>query len=659
MAKKNEKKKNSKKSKKFLKFMLLCIAIAGILYGGIYLYAWLNPKLTINSANSYYFYDVNENLITGTDEWIGLDNMSDHLVNATIAIEDRHFFNHQGFDYPRIAKAMLENIKSGEKSQGASTITQQYARNLFLNFDKTWSRKINEAWLTIRLEVHYDKDNILEGYINTINYGGVFGVENAAKYYFNKSASELSLAEASMLAGIPNNPSEYSPFVNNDLAKKRQKNVLSSMVRDNFITQEEMDNAYNVELVYATKDDRESLNSIMYYQDAVIEELKSIKSIPASLLQTGGLKIYTNLDLKAQEAIETTMTDYIEDDSELQASGIIMDPNNGKVLALVGGVDYAKSQFNRALSTNRSVGSTIKPFLYYAALENGFTASSVFESKPTTFVFSDNQTYSPSNFADNYPNKEISMAMALAMSDNIYAVKTHIFLGEDTLVETMKRVGVSAKLDNIPSLALGSQSISLMDMMVGYSAFANEGYKIKPYFISRVEDINGNVLYEYEPVKEAILNKSITFILNELLANSTDSNFIGYAYPTGYVMLPKLTRKYAIKTGTTDYDHLVFGYNKDVVVGVWAGYDDNRLISNEETYNNKLMWSEIIEKYLEGKEESWYSIPNNVVGVLADPLTGKLATQKSEKKVILYYIKGTEPSSNYALDDVIPTIKDD
>ena len=641
--------------KRFFKISLIILASFVIIYAGIYLYAWFNPKLVVNSANSYYFYDIDGNLITGTDEWSGIDNISEHLINATVAIEDRHFFDHHGFDYLRIGKAFFNNIKNKSNNEGASTITQQYAKNLFLTFDKTWKRKITEAWLTVRLEVHYDKKDILEGYLNTINYGGVFGIANASKYYFNKNASDLTLAEASMLAGIPNWPTKYSPYSDLEASKERQYTVLKSMVRDGYITEEQMTEAYGEELTFVTKEQREKLNSVRYYQDAVIEELKGINSIPSSFLTTGGLKIYTNLDLKAQSAIETTINEYVK--SDVQVASIVMDPNTGSVLGLVGGVDYSESQFNRALSANRSVGSTIKPFLYYAALENGFTASTTFTSEPTTFVFSENQTYSPTNYKEKYPNKEISLATAIAYSDNIFAVKTHLFLGEETLVEMLKRVGITAKLDSIPSLALGSQAISLLDMMTGYAAFANEGYKVKPYFISKVEDINGNILYEYKPIKEAILNKSIVFVLNELLANTSNPNFIDYSYPTAYIMANKFTHKYAIKTGTTDVDHLVFGYNKDVVVGIWSGYDDNRQLPDDDGYNNKYMWADIIEKYLEGSDDNWYSIPNNVVGALVDPISGKLAKEDSKNKTIMYYIKGTEPSNNYNLDDVIPTIK--
>ena len=232
-----------------------------------------------------------------------------------------------------------------------------------------------------------------------------------------------------------------------------------------------------------------------------------------------------------------------------------------------------------------------------------------------------------------------------------------MFLGENTLVETLKRVGITANLDSIPSLALGSQAISLIDMTTAYSTLANEGYKVKPYFINKVEDINGNVLYEYEPVKEAILNKSLVYVLDELLANTANPNFIDYSYPTSYMMMNRITKKYGIKTGTTEVDHLIIGFNKDAVVSIWSGYDDNRKLLDVDSYNNKYMWSDIIEKYLKDKEEAWYDIPNNVVGVLVEPVSGKIATDKSKNKTIMYYIKGTEPSSDYNLDDVIPTIK--
>ena len=648
-----------KKSKKWLFIILGFILLFVFIYFGIYLYAKMQPKLPITGANGYHLYDINENIYTASsNKNVSLDDISDYLINATISTEDKNFYKHQGFDYLRILKAMFVNIKSGENLQGASTITQQFAKNLFLEFDKTWDRKIKEAWITIRLEAHYSKDDILEGYLNTINYGGIFGIENASKYYFNKRAKDLNLAEASILAGIPKNPSRYSPLIDEENAKSRQKIILDSMVKNGYITESQADEAYNTKLNYEKSENSDNLKMMMYYQDAVLDELKSIKTIPSSFLDTGGLKIYTNLDLGAQKALEDSANKNITND-EIQMAGVIMDPKTGKVLALSGGRDYNKSQYNRATMAKRQVGSTIKPFLYYSALENGFTPSTTFTSEKTTFSFSGNKTYTPKNYNDEYANGPISLAAAISYSDNIYAVKTHLFLGDEALPDILRRVGINEKLNTLPSLALGAEEINMMNMMAAYGALANEGYKVKPYFISKVTDMEGNILYEYKPNLENVLNKNTVYILNELLTTTYASEFKDYNVPTCLSIAPKMTHKYAIKSGTTNTDNLIFGYNKDLVVGIWTGYDDNKEVSSKDSSNLKNTWVDIMEKCLEGKtdEETWYETPSNVVGVAIDPISGKVASDGSKAK-ILYYIKGTEPTLNkVSLDEAIPTVK--
>ena len=650
-----------KKIFKYIKFSVILVVFWLIAFFSLYIYALVTPKPDINKARSYYLYDKDSNLVfNNNDEWISLDNISDYLIDATIYTEDKKFYKHSGFDFLRIIKAVYVNLLSGSKKEGASTITQQYARNLFLNFDKTWKRKFDEAKLALELECHYKKEEILEGYLNTINYGGVFGIENASKYYFGKSASELNLAEASMLAGIPKSPSTYSPLINPLKAKKRQGLILSILLKNKVISENDYNAALNYELVFKSFEDEDGLNAVMYYQDAVINELKKIESIPNSLLETGGLKIYTTLDKDAQKYLENATNKYINKDSELQSSSIMMDPNTGEVLALMGGVDYNKSQFNRATSAVRQVGSTMKPFLYYAALENGFTASSAFISERTTFTFSGNKTYSPKNYNDRYPNKQISLGAAISYSDNIYAVKTHLFLGENNLVEMAKRLGIKSNLEENPSLALGTNEINILEMMKAYATFANEGYKIEPHLISRVEDENGNILYQAEETKENVLNRGIVYVLNELLTCTYSKELVDYDYPTMINYAAQMTNKYAVKTGSTDYDRLIFGYNKDLIVGVWTGYDNNRRIESDKGKISKKIWIETMEGYLKDKNSEWYEMPNNVVGVLTDPVTGELATNDSKRNKIMYYIKGTEPrNDNISLDDVIPTIKED
>ena len=627
-----------------------------VLYGSLYVYAKFDNKISIKSANSFYMYDNNNEIFNKEDNWVSIKEISPNLINATISIEDKHFYNHVGFDYLRIMKAMTVNIKNMKNLEGASTITQQLAKNLFLDFDKTWERKIEEAWLTIKLESNFTKNEILEGYLNTINYGGVFGIENASIYYFGKSAKDLNLAEASILAGIPKSPSYYSPITNYNNAKMRQKIILNAMVNNKFINESEKNQAISEKLNIVGKYEKNNSNTLMYYQDAVIKELNSIKSIPKSFIKTGGLKIYTNLDLNTQIDLENNIEKYLKNDQDLQVASVMVNPNDGKIIALIGGRNYKKSEFNRAIESKRQVGSTLKPFLYYSALENGFTASTTFNSSKTTFVFSNDEKYSPKNYGDIYANKDITMAAALAYSDNIYAVKTHLFLGENNLVNMLNRIGITSNLSPVPSLALGTSEINIIDMTSSYSVFANNGYKIKPHLIEKIVDMNGKVLYKFNEEKKLILNQSTTYIMNELLSNCYNNVFVDYNYPTCINIASKVSNKYAIKTGTTDTDHLIFGYNPEIVLGIWSGYDNNDDTYPEVSTNIKLAWIDTIENYFKKNKATWYKKPDNIVGVPVNPITGELNTNKN---TILYYIKGTEPTTNNELDEFIPTLKEE
>lgn len=646
--------------KRILKIILIPIIVFIVGNIGMYIYCLITPKIEINESQSFYLYDQNEQLVFQTnDDWIPLDKISKNLIDATISTEDKYFYKHIGFDYLRIVKAMATNIVNGDKSEGASTITQQYARNLFLNFDKTWKRKIDEAILAFELEVHYTKDEILEGYLNTINYGGVYGIENASQYYFGKSASDLSLAEASMLAGIPQSPSNYSPVKNYNLARERQKLVLTMMKNNKVITEEEYNTAISTELKIIGKAKDNSLTSINYYKDAVMNELESLKQIPSSLIETGGLRIYTMLDISAQEDLENAVHSYINDETKIETAAIMMDPNTGGIMALIGGNNYSKSQYNRAINSKRQVGSTMKPLLYYTALENGFTASSSFTSEKTTFTFAGDKTYSPKNYNDTYANGPISMAAAISYSDNIYAVKTHLFLGENMLVDTAKRIGITSNLTAIPSLALGTEEISLLEMVTGYSSFANLGYKVEPHFIKKIEDNKGNILYENKEEKELVLNSSLTYILNEMLTYTYNQNFIDYNYPTLISLLPDITHKYAIKSGTTDTDLWIMGYTNNVVLGIWNGYDDNSKISSTDYSYHKNIWIDTMENYFKDHEAKWFDIPDNIVGVLVNPITGVTATENEQKKEMFFYLKGTEPTLQTVSKDLDSVFKEE
>ena len=643
--------------KRIFKYFFILIIMFIFFVNGIYFYAKLKPKLDIKNVNSFYLYDINNELYfqgSGGKEWVDLSSISSNLIKTTISIEDKRFYEHHGFDILRIGKAIINNLKARKIVEGASTITQQYAKNLYLDFDKTFKRKIDEMWYTIQIETHYSKDEILEGYLNTINYGhGIYGIKNASNFYFNKDPIDLTLKESCILANIPKSPNNYSPINNYDLSISRCNNTLSNMLKNNLINESEYHEALNEEVVIYGKKEKINLTTIMYYEDAVFKELKTLPGIPSTYLTTGGIKIYTNLDINAQKILEENINSTIKND-KLEVNSIMMNPENGAVIALVGGRDYNKSQYNRSLNSYRQVGSTMKPILYYTALENGFTASSSFISEKTMFYLSNDKRYSPQNYGDVYANKAISMAEAIALSDNVYAVKTHLFLGEDAMINTAYKMGIKTKLDSIPSLPLGTIALNIMEITNAYATLANGGKYNDQYFISKVTDMDGNILYEHKSDPELVLNYDYVYILNNMLSLTYDYDLIDYAYPTNISINAILSNKYAVKSGSTSTDNWIIGFNKNVVTSIWVGNDDNsQLQANDYKYIKKI-WANTMEKYLKDKDNSWYEKPNNVVGVFVNPITGEIADESTKKRKILYYVKGTEPSY---LHDVFDEIK--
>lgn len=621
----------------FISFIVIII--------GLYTYAYFSPKLDLKTSGSLYLYDNRNELIyqgSRSNEWANIDEISQDLINAVISVEDKNFYKHNGFDYLRIAKAMMLNIKNRDIVQGASTISQQYVKNLYLDFGQTWKRKIEEAFLTLELEVHYDKDEILAGYLNTINYGqGNLGIVNASSYYFNKKPSELTLEEAIMLAGIPKNPSGYNPKTHYDAALKRAKIVAKAMLNNGYIDEDTYNNLFKEKLEIYGQNKSNNLQMLMYYQEAVLDELSRIKEVPESLVNAGGLKIYTTLDLEMQKNMEENILNNKVDD-EIQVASVIVDPNTGAVKSLTGGMDYAKSQYNRALKTKRQVGSTMKPFLYYAALENNMTMSSTFSSEETTFNLSNGKTYAPQNAGGRYASKDITMAAAIALSDNIYAVKTNLFLGMNKMIDVAKTTGITAELSEVASLPLGTSEINILDFATGYATFASGGYKKDLYFIEKVEDLEGNIIYEHKNERTLVLNPNYTYILNEAMTSTSNAAFVDYTTPTALNIASKFTNKYAIKTGSTDTDFWIVGYNKDALVMTWMGYDDNKPVFSKVRTNTKKAWADTIEFALKDIDTSWYETPKNVVAIPLDAVTGKV-TNDTNKAALFYYVKGSEP----------------
>lgn len=644
-----------KKASKYVRAVLFLSSIGliflSIMLLSLLLYAKVLGPPPIAVPESTLYYSDSGNAIGETDHgqkryWVPIESISPELIKATIAVEDRQFYTHKGFDIKRIGGAILTDIRAGAKVQGASTITQQYARNLFLDHDKTWKRKLNEALYTIRLEMNYSKKEILEGYLNTIYYGhGAYGVEAASQYYFGKNAKELSLAEASMLAGIPKGPTNYSPLVNLEKAKKRQQVVLKAMVNKDYISKIEYEKALKTPLSFKGEHNLVTKKIAPYFQDAVKQELQTQLHIDERTIELGGLRVYTTLNEKQQELAEKAFANTINKTSDIQGALVAMKPDTGKVTALVGGRDYEKSPFNRATQAIRQPGSVIKPLLYYAALENGFTPSTTLTSKATTFTFNGGQaTYSPHNFNSQYANADITLAQAIALSDNIYAVKTHLFLGQRTLIDTAKRFGLTTKMKEVPSLALGTSGAHVIEMVNAFSMLANGGKKVQPVFITKVVNQKGEVLYERPKAFEQVLDADRAFVMTEMLTGVFDEKLDGYTKVTGSTIAKQLTRPYAGKSGTTLTDSWMIGYTPQLVTGVWTGYDQSQKIEKpvERTYA-KNIWATFMESSLKGQPIKNFQKTNNVVGVYVNPSNGKLATDSCPVSRLTYFIKGTEP----------------
>lgn len=590
----------------------------------------------LNKNRYLKLYDNNEEIYYQTindyaGHYVSLNNVSEYFKDSIVAIEDHRFYQHRGFDPIGILRAIKTNIATQDKSQGASTISQQYARLLYLTNEKSWSRKIKEAFLTMQLETHLSKDLILEGYINNVYFGhGIYGIENAAQYFYGKSAKDLDLNESSMLAGIVNGPSYFSPLNDETNARKRQIIVLDALVSSKKITKEQKQQVINSPLNLASEHKIDENLSNYFYKDTVIDELEELGYYNNTYLNQG-LNIYTTFDENYQKILEQSAENYTKD-SEVETSSIVVEPYTSKILALIGGKDYALSQFNRATKAKRQIGSTIKPILYYQAIENGFTPTTKFLNEPTTFKLEDNTTYSPSNYNNKYAYKEITLAQAIAVSDNIFAVKTHLFLGVNNLASLIKKFNIQEVNANA-SLALGTLNSNVYNLANMYNTLASEGIYNHLYTIEKITNDKGDIIYQHKADNKQLLNKDSCLELSQLLTGPFDKRYSTYLQAT--MASYQLDNINACKTGSTDFDNLAVAYNPNILVASWVGYDDNRKMasSNDKTVAKKTV-VDILNYTNEIKKSTWYKPTKNLQAIAIDPISGDF-----DENGIIYWFK--------------------
>lgn len=640
-----KRKRNRQKwTKNFLFTIIAVICAVAVSLISLRLYAQIAGAPPLSVPKASVFLDssgkrIGDHFTSERRYWTELEEISPYLIDATIAVEDKDFYAHNGFDFSRIASAILTDLKTRSMAQGASTLTQQYARNLYLSHEKTWARKVNEALYAYRLEIFYEKDEILEGYLNTVNYGhGMYGVEAASRYYFGKSAGDLTLAQAALLAGIPKGPSIYSPLVNLEKATNRQQLILTLMADQQKITASDKERAVSEEIVFKNEEWVANKSVAPYFLDVVWQEATEILEDKNINISGGGWVIKTTLNQAHQQAAEKAVTQNMPD-SDLQVGFVSMDVKTGHVTALVGGRDYGQSPYNRVTQAVRQPGSAIKPLLYGAAIEQGYTPLTYLDVGETIFTYDDGKaTYQPRNVNGQFADSNMSLAQAIAISDNIYAVKTLESIGYEPFQEMLQRFNLNYTEEDNPSIALGTIEESLYSLTGAYNTIAANGQKRQPTTILSIQDGNGEVIYEYEgPSDEQILTEQDAFILTELMTGMFDTVFSDYSPATGVSLRPRMTHTYAGKSGSTLSDQWMIGYTPTITAGVWNGYDQGKTLSVQADMSaTKKVWIDFMETVHAGQPNQDFEAPSGVEGVVIDIETGKLATDACPKQRLVY-----------------------
>ena len=587
-------------------------------------------------------------------EWIPLAQIPPQIIETVLTIEDRRFYSHFGIDPVAVGRAIWTNVTKGGVVQGGSTITQQLAKNLFYSPQRTMGRKFKEALAALVLEVKYTKQNILESYLNEIYLGqagfvSIYGVREAAHRYFGKTLQELTVEEVAMIAGLIKGPNSYAPTKHPELAKQRRDVVLRRLRETGLLTEEAWTRAVNEPVRVTPSED--VLTDAPYFVDAVLRQVEEAGVVPLP----EGLRIDSTLDPVIQQAaseslekglakLEATHPHLGSSLESVQGAVVVLDPKTGSVLALVGGRDYRRSQFNRAVQARRQPGSLFKPFVYLAALEAAregqagrLTVASLLADEPVTFD-SETGPWSPQNY-DKQFHGHVTLRRALEQSLNVPAVRAAKAVGTKPIVQLLHRLGVNSAIgEDLSSVALGSSSVSLMEIAAAYGAVANGGIAVKPTAVRSTRDRQGDIVWNNLPDRQQAVSPQGAYVLTSLLEGVIQRGTASKARAIG------LQGAVAGKTGTTDgyRDAWFVGYTSDVVIGVWVGFDDERALRLTGSQAALPIWMDLAQRIIPPTVPAFVK-PPGVVTRDIDPKTGQLATSQCPEQVSEVFIEGTEP----------------
>ncbi|MCJ7604389.1 MAG: penicillin-binding protein 1A [Desulfobulbaceae bacterium] len=633
---------------------LLAISCLLTLFIGIVLFLFLTLNIPdISSLASYtppattVILDKNgrqlDAIFTQNRFVVPIDSMPKNLPLAFVAAEDARFFQHAGIDAWSTLRALVHNLRKGEKGQGGSTITQQVARALLLSPEKTYTRKIKEAVLAYRIDKVLSKKEILHIYLNQIYFGeGAYGVDAAARVYFGKKAVDLNLAEIAIFAGLPQAPSRYSPFKHFDLTKKRQAYVLNRMAEEGYITATMARKAFARPLLWGAP--VETDDDSRYFVQHIKKYIQA--KYGWETLVAGGLTIETTLDPNLQKSATAAVNRgvakwVVRRPNKIaglpQAALVAMDASTGEVRALVGGTDFNKSQFDRATQARRQPGSAFKPIVYAAALRDPFTPASIIMDEPLVLPGSSpGSTWQPQNFDGKFTGPT-TLESALIHSRNVVTVKLLQEIGIEPVRQLARDMGVSSQLNKNLSLALGSSEVTLLELTGAYTTFANLGQTAKPVFITKITDRNGNTLESFKEKKRQVLDKEtayqITRIMQGVIEEGTGKKAWG------------LPQEAAGKTGTTDTyrDAWFIGYTPEMVCGVWMGFDKKRSLGSNETGGLACapIWLDFMQKVPMKVEK--FPVPDGIVFLPVDKQTGEFNPSNIDKSTWMAFRKDRMP----------------